>query len=83
MNKSSLSVLAKAVASKRGLTQAEAERFIATMFEVAGDGIQEDVVLLSEDFGDVTNGPVRVHLLGEVKHRREGGAERGHLGSPY
>lgn len=42
MSKSSLSVLAKAVASKRGLTQAEAERFIATMFEVAGDGIQED-----------------------------------------
>ena len=28
MSKSSLSVLAKAVASKRGLTQAEAERFI-------------------------------------------------------
>ena len=45
MNKSSLSVLAKAVASKRGLTQAEAERFIATMFEVAGDGIQEDKLL--------------------------------------
>ena len=45
MNKSSLSVLAKAVASKRGLTQAEAERFIATMFEVAGAGIQEDKLL--------------------------------------
>lgn len=45
MSKSSLSVLAKAVASKRGLTQAEAERFIATMFEVAGDGIQEDKLL--------------------------------------
>ena len=45
MSKSSLSVLAKAVASKRGLTQTEAERFIATMFEVAGDGIQEDKLL--------------------------------------
>ena len=45
MNKSSLSVWAKAVASKRGLTQAEAERFIATMFEVAGAGIQEDKLL--------------------------------------
>lgn len=45
MSKSSLSVLAKAVASKRGLTQAEAERFIVTMFEVAGDGIQEDKLL--------------------------------------
>ena len=45
MNRSSLSVLAKAVASKRGLTQAEAERFIATMFEVAGAGIQEDKLL--------------------------------------
>lgn len=45
MSKSSLSVLAKAVASKCGLTQAEAERFIATMFEVAGDGIQEDKLL--------------------------------------
>lgn len=45
MSKSSLSVLAKAVASKRGLTQAEAERFIATMFEVVGDGIQEDKLL--------------------------------------
>ena len=45
MSKSSLSVLAKAVASKRGLTQAEAERFIATMFEVAGDGIKEDKLL--------------------------------------
>ena len=45
MNKSSLSVLAKAVASKRGLTQAEAERFIATMFDVAGAGIQEDKLL--------------------------------------
>ena len=45
MNKSSLSVLAKAVASKRGLSQAEAERFIATMFEVAGAGIQEDKLL--------------------------------------
>jgi len=45
MSKSSLSVLAKAVACKRGLTQAEAERFIATMFDVAGAGIQEDKLL--------------------------------------
>lgn len=42
MNKSSLSTLAKAISSKRGLTQAEAEHFITKMFEVAHEGLQED-----------------------------------------
>ena len=61
MSKSSLSVLAKAVASKRGLTQAEAERFIATMFEVAGDGIQEDKLLKMKWLGTfkITSGKDR------------------------
>ena len=61
MNKSSLSVLAKAVASKRGLTQAEAERFIATMFEVAGAGIQEDKLLKMKWLGTfkITSGKER------------------------
>lgn len=42
MSKSSLSVLAKAISSKNGLTPAEAERFIQKMFEVANDAINED-----------------------------------------
>lgn len=42
MSKSSISLLAKAVANKRGLTQAEAERFIAKMFEVVQVGLDED-----------------------------------------
>ena len=45
MSKSSLSTLAKAISSKRGLTQAEAERFITKMFEVAQEGLQEDKLL--------------------------------------
>ena len=66
MNKSSLSVLAKAVASKRGLTQAEAERFIATMFEVAGDGIQEDKLL----------------KMNNLSGRRRGFTDKRGVGSP-
>lgn len=42
MSKSSLSLLAKAISSKNGLTPAEAERFIQKMFEVANDAINED-----------------------------------------
>ena len=42
MSKSSLSVLAKAISSKNGMTPAEAERFIQKMFEVANDAINED-----------------------------------------
>lgn len=42
MSKSSLSVLAKAISSKNGLTPAEAERFIQKMFVVANDAINED-----------------------------------------
>ena len=45
MNKSSISILAKAISSKRGLKQAEAERFITKMFEVANEGLQEDKLL--------------------------------------
>ena len=42
MSKSSISLLAKAVSNKCGLNQAEAERFIAKMFEVAQAGLDED-----------------------------------------
>lgn len=42
MSKNSLTVLAKAIANKRGLSQEEAERFISKMFEVANAGLQED-----------------------------------------
>ena len=42
MSKSSLSVLAKAISSKNGLTPAEAERFIQKMFEVANTAIEEE-----------------------------------------
>ena len=45
MSKSNISRLAKSISSKRGLTQAEAERFISKMFEVANDGLQEDKLL--------------------------------------
>lgn len=41
-SKSSISILAKAISSRKGLTQAEAERFIAKMFEVANQGLQDD-----------------------------------------
>ena len=66
MSKSSLSVLAKAVASKRGLTQAEAERFIATMFEVAGDGIQEDKLLKMKWLGTFKITSVKDRESGDV-----------------
>lgn len=44
-SKSSISILAKAISSRKGLTQAEAERFIGKMFEVANQGLQDDKLL--------------------------------------
>lgn len=45
MSKNSLTVLAKAIARKRGLSQEEAEQFIIKMFEVANEGLQADKLL--------------------------------------
>lgn len=45
MSKSNIYRLAKSISSKRGLTQAEAERFVFKMFEVANEGLQEDKLL--------------------------------------
>lgn len=45
MSKNSLTVLAKAIARKRGLSQEEAEQFIIKMFEVANEGLQTDKLL--------------------------------------
>lgn len=45
MSKSNISRLAKSISCKRGLTQAEAERFVSKMFEVANEGLQEDKLL--------------------------------------
>ena len=42
MSKSNISILAKSISSKKGLSQADAERFISKMFEVANEGLQED-----------------------------------------
>lgn len=42
MSKSSISILAKAIANSKGLTEAEAERFIMQMFSVANDAIQDE-----------------------------------------
>ena len=42
MSKSSISILAKAIANGKGLTEAEAERFITQMFGVANDAIQDE-----------------------------------------
>ena len=42
MSKSSISILAKAIANSKGLTEAEAERFITQMFSVANNAIQEE-----------------------------------------
>ena len=42
MSKSSISILAKAIANSKGLTEAEAERFITQMFSVANDAIQDE-----------------------------------------
>lgn len=45
MNKSSILLLAQALAAKDGLTIAEAERFIKQMFDVAYEGVQTDKLL--------------------------------------
>lgn len=42
MSKSSISILAKSIANGKGLTEAEAERFITQMFGVANDAIQDE-----------------------------------------
>lgn len=42
MSKSSISILAKAIANSKGLTETEAERFITQMFSVANDAIQDE-----------------------------------------
>ncbi len=45
MNKSSLPILAKALSTKCGISQTDAEGFIKSMFEVANKGLQEDKLL--------------------------------------
>lgn len=42
MNKSSLSIIAKALSDKKGLSQADAEKFIRQMFAVANDALHTD-----------------------------------------
>ena len=42
MNKSSLSIIAKILSDKRGLSQADAEKFIKQMFSVANDALHAD-----------------------------------------
>lgn len=42
MSRSNISILAKSISSKGGLSQSDAERFISKMFEVANAGLQED-----------------------------------------
>lgn len=42
MNKSSLSIIAKALSDKKGLSQADAEKFIKQMFSVANDALHTD-----------------------------------------
>lgn len=59
MNKSSISLLAKAISSKRGLKQAEAERFIAKMFEVANQALDDDKQLKVRWLGAFKVAPVK------------------------
>lgn len=59
MNKSSISLLAKAISSKRGLKQAEAERFIAKMFEVANQALDDDKQLKVRWLGTFKVAPVK------------------------
>lgn len=59
MSKSNISRLAKSISSKRGLTQAEAERFISKMFEVANDGLHEDKLLKIKWLGTFKVAPVK------------------------
>lgn len=59
MSKSNISRLAKSISSKRGLTQAEAERFISKMFDVANEGLQEDKLLKMKWLGTFKVTPVK------------------------
>lgn len=59
MSKSNISRLAKSISSKHGLTQAEAERFISKMFEVANDGLHEDKLLKIKWLGTFKVTPVK------------------------
>lgn len=59
MNKSSISLLAKAISSKRGLKQAEAERFVTKMFEVANQALDDDKQLKVRWLGSFKVAPVK------------------------
>lgn len=59
MNKSSVALLAKVISSKRGLKQAEAERFVAKMFEVANQALDEDKQLKVKWLGTFKVAPVK------------------------
>ena len=59
MSKSNISTLAKSISSKHGLTQAEAERFISKMFEVANEGLHEDKLLKIKWLGTFKVAPVK------------------------
>lgn len=59
MSKSNISRLAKSITSKHGLTQAEAERFISKMFEVADEGLHEDKLLKIKWLGTFKVTPVK------------------------
>lgn len=59
MSKSNNSRLAKSISSKHGLTQAEAERFISKMFEVANEGLHEDKLLKIKWLGTFKVAPVK------------------------
>lgn len=59
MSKSNISRLAKSISSKHGLTQAEAERFISKMFEVANAGLHEDKLLKIKWLGTFKVTPVK------------------------
>lgn len=59
MSKSNISRLAKSISSKHGLTQAEAERIISKMFEVANEGLHEDKLLKIKWLGTFKVTPVK------------------------
>lgn len=59
MSKSNISRLAKSISSRHGLTQAEAERFISKMFEVANEGLHEDKLLKIKWLGTFKVTPVK------------------------
>lgn len=59
MSKSNISRLAKSISSKHGLTQAEAERFVSKMFEVANEGLHEDKLLKIKWLGTFKVAPVK------------------------